>query len=181
MPLLLNTDTTATTEQLLFLQALASQRRALRARKRREARRLKSLQASPPAPTCLAERNRSARQAIGDAYETRACALLEHAGLHLLGRQLSCPAGEIDLVAREQDTLVFVEVRARSTLTHGGAAASVTHSKQTRLIRAISWWLPRLARQHFNGSTPACRIDVIAFEAHTARWLRDAIRLKQAQ
>ena len=181
MSSLLITDTSATAEQLLFLQAQDAQRRALRARKRREARRLKHLQAPQPAPTCLAGRNRSPRQAIGDGYETRACALLERAGLRLLGRQLSCPAGEIDLVAREQDTLVFVEVRARSTLTHGGAAASVTHSKQARLIRAISWWLPRLARQHFNGSIPVCRIDVIAFEVHTTRWLRDAIRLKQAQ
>jgi putative endonuclease len=170
---------------MLFHLAQAAQRRALGARKRREARKFKQqhglhtvLHTAAHTPAVHpAACHRSARQTIGDTYETRACELLERAGLRIIGRQLSCRAGEIDLVACEQNTLVFVEVRARSALTHGGAAASVTRSKQLRLIRAITWWLPRLSAQYFRCTTPVCRIDVIAFDPRGVRWLQDAIRL----
>ncbi len=166
-------------DQALFLLAQASQRQALQARRRREARKLKRPRVPHPFTALPVSGTRTVRQAIGDVYETQACELLERAGLCILGRQLSCPAGEIDLVARDQDTLVCVEVRGRASLTHGGAAASVTRRKQVRLIRTLKWWLPRLTAQYFGHITPACRIDVISFDPHGVQWLQDAIRLEQ--
>lgn len=168
-------------DQALFVQVHAAQRKALQARKRRESRKTKRprVATSAQAPSC--GRARTARQCIGDRYEARAQALLERAGLRILARQVSCPAGEIDLVASEQNILVFVEVRARSALSHGGAAASITRSKQARMIRAIKWWLPRLAQEHFDGTIPCCRIDVVTFDPFGAQWISDAIRLDQGR
>jgi putative endonuclease len=78
-------------------------------------------------------------------------------------------AGEVDLVMRERDgTLVFVEVRARSSAGFGGAAASVTATKQRRLLFAAQHYLQRLA------NLPPCRFDVVAVEGGQIEWIRAA-------
>ncbi len=75
----------------------------------------------------------------------------------------------MDLILRERDgTLVFVEVRARAGLSHGGAAASVSRSKQARLIYAAQHYLLRHA------SPPPCRFDVIAIDGEQIEWLTAA-------
>ena len=113
-------------------------------------------------------------RATGDAFEQRACAELERAGLKLLARSYSTRHGELDLVMREGDTVVFVEVRYRKSASHGDAAASVTASKQARLILAAQHWLaahPQHARR-------ACRFDVVSYDgpadAIHRGWLRGA-------
>lgn len=166
------------TDQALYLVAHAAQRRAVRSRKRRLARKQASESTEATVQTTPAqEPKKSARQLVGDAYEARACAMLVDQGFEVLGQQLRCPAGETDLVARTPSgILVFVEVRARSSLTHGGAAQSVTRCKQTRLIRAARWWLGSVTAQHFGGKTPACRFDVITFDPSGIRWIKDAFR-----
>lgn len=117
---------------------------------------------------------RSPTQMLGDVYEARAEQRLLESGCVILGRQLHCRFGEIDLAVREGPTLVFVEVRSSQTMRYGGAAASVGHWKQKRLILAARWWMPGLTRAHFEGITPACRFDLIAFESGTPVWIRDA-------
>jgi putative endonuclease len=79
--------------------------------------------------------------------------------------------GEIDLVMRDADTLVFVEVRSRGSSGFGGAAASIDHRKQLRLSRAANrYLLERFGQQRW----PACRFDVVAYEAGRANWIRGA-------
>lgn len=108
----------------------------------------------------------------GDAAEDRALAHLQAAGLQLLARNYRTPGrggGEIDLVMRDAGgTLVFVEVRRRSSRSHGGAAASVGPVKQRRIIFAARHYLMRLANQ------PPCRFDVVSVEAGAVEWLRGA-------
>ena len=108
----------------------------------------------------------------GDAAEDRALAHLAAAGLKLLARNYRTPGrggGEIDLVMRDAGgTLVFVEVRIRSSRSHGGAAASVGPVKQRRIIFAARHYLMRLAQQ------PPCRFDVVSVEAGAVEWLRGA-------
>ena len=108
----------------------------------------------------------------GDAAEDRALAHLANAGLKLLARNYRTPGrggGEIDLVMREPGgTLVFVEVRQRASRAFGGAAASVSPTKQRRIIFAARHYLMRLAQQ------PPCRFDVVSVEAGTIEWLRGA-------
>jgi putative endonuclease len=76
------------------------------------------------------------RTEAGSEAENRALAYLQQFGLKLIARNYRCKAGELDLVMLEGSTLVLVEVRYRSSLGYGGAAASVTLKKQRRIINA---------------------------------------------
>jgi len=100
----------------------------------------------------------------GDDFEARSAALLESAGLCIVARQYRCRLGEIDLVAVDGERVIFVEVRARSRRSHGGAAASVDRRKQCKLARCAAFFLS----QHPQWSHLPCRFDVIAWEATPA-------------
>ena len=108
----------------------------------------------------------------GDDAEDRALAHLQGQGLKLLARNYRTPGrggGEIDLVMREPGgTLVFVEVRKRASKAFGGAAASVSHFKQRRIIFAARHYLMRLPQQ------PPCRFDVVSVEAGKIEWIKAA-------
>jgi putative endonuclease len=100
---------------------------------------------------------------------------LERQGLSLLQRNYRVArgphahAGEVDLILRDRDgTLVFVEVRTRGNLTHGGAAASVGAHKRRRITYAAQHYLLRLA------SLPPCRFDVVAIDGDNVQWLKAA-------
>jgi len=114
-------------------------------------------------------------KAVGDGAEDRALAHLQRQGLQLVRRNYRLAGGprqrgaEIDLILRAPDgTVVFVEVRARRTADHGGAAGSVSVAKQRRIVRAA---------QHFLLSwpeLPPCRFDVVAIDGDTLQWLPGA-------
>ena len=112
---------------------------------------------------------KTARQVTGAAGEARALAYLQGHGLELVECNFRCKTGEIDLIMRDGPILVFVEVRVRADMRHGGAAASVTPAKQRRLIRAAQRYLQRFRMP------PACRFDVIAIDAGVMDWLKNAI------
>jgi putative endonuclease len=106
----------------------------------------------------------------GARAEALAAQFLESQGLVVVARNVRSRFGEIDLVARERDTLVFVEVRLRSSDRFGGASASITAKKRAKLAAAAEQYLATLKR------TPACRIDAILLDRlDPARieWLRD--------
>src|SRR6185312_9212809 len=104
------------------------------------------------------------RRAHGARYEAVALAHLERAGLAIVARNFTCRYGEIDLVMRERDVVVFVEVRYRSASRFGDGVDSVGAAKRAKLVRAASAFLaehPRLAGA-------ACRFDVLAIGAGEA-------------
>ena len=107
-------------------------------------------------------------QDLGKDAETRAETMLKHHGLIPLARNYRCRGGEIDLVMRDGEHLVFIEVRYRSHRGYGGAASSVDLKKQRRVILAARHYL-----QSKSWSGP-CRFDVVAFEQGAAQWIRDA-------
>ncbi len=111
------------------------------------------------------------RQRIGAEQEQLARRYLERAGLQWFASNVHCRGGEIDLIMRDRDCWVFVEVRYRRDARYGGAAASVTRQKQQKLLRAAAVWL--LAR---GGSfdTVNCRFDIIAITGRELEWLPDA-------
>jgi putative endonuclease len=78
------------------------------------------------------------RQQIGQAAEDAAVTFLESQGLAILLRNFRRRTGELDVVARDGDTLIIVEVRTRSSEQFGGAAASVDFRKRRRLLRAAA-------------------------------------------
>ncbi len=119
-------------------------------------------------------RSSAKREDVGAAAERLAAQFLQSRGLQLLARNLRWRDGELDIVMRDGDTLVFVEVRYRASEAFGGAAASVTMGKQRRIVRAAAHYLasePRFAR------LPA-RFDVIAIQGALAKakidWLKNA-------
>ncbi len=159
----------------LFLHAELAQKKAITKRKRTD--RARSSSSPRQTDKSLVALNRSPLQQRGDAYEDLAQRHLQRAGCVVLDRQLRCPAGELDLIVRDGSMLVFVEVRQRTSSSFGGASASVTFAKQRRILRAARWFLNALVKQHFDGITPYCRIDVLAFEPEGPIWHRDAFRL----
>ena len=107
----------------------------------------------------------------GTAAEALAADYLRAQGLEITGRNYRCRFGEIDIVAREGKTLVFVEVRWRRTDAFGGAASSITRAKRSRLLAAARLYLAQLRE------TPPCRFDAVLIHGEPARieWLKDAI------
>ncbi|MEZ5616140.1 MAG: YraN family protein [Rhodocyclaceae bacterium] len=103
----------------------------------------------------------------GREAEAQAARHLERQGLKVLTRNYRCRGGEIDLVCRDGETLVFVEVRLRGNRNFGGAAASITAAKQRRIALA--------ARHYLAGKPlPACRFDAVLLDGETIDWIRSA-------
>jgi putative endonuclease len=118
------------------------------------------------------DRSTATTKQRGDAGEQLALAHLQANGLKLVSRNYRTPGrggGEIDLIVREPDgTLVFVEVRQRSSSQHGTAAASVGSVKQRRIIFAARHYLLRVS------PLPPCRFDVVTIDAGAVEWIRAA-------
>ena len=113
-----------------------------------------------------------ARQGDGRAAEAIAAEHLSGHGLAIVERNVRSRHGEIDIVARDGETLVFVEVRLRRPGRFGGAADSITAAKRARMTAAAREYLARQPR------TPPCRFDVVlldALDASRVEWLRDVI------
>lgn len=105
--------------------------------------------------------------ARGAAAEQAAAEHLEHQGLRVLRRNYRVKGGEIDLICRDRNVLVFVEVRARASSAFGGAAASIDARKRARLV---------LAARHYLQTQPdtPCRFDCVLFDAGRLSWLKNA-------
>lgn len=106
----------------------------------------------------------------GAEAEAMAAAFLEHKGLKIVARNYRCRLGEIDLIALEGRTTVFIEVRQRASTAFGGAAYSITAAKKQRLIKAARHYLSRLR------SMPECRFDALLIEGEPRQlsWVRNA-------
>jgi putative endonuclease len=105
-----------------------------------------------------------ARQALGLEGERRACLVVEGRGYRVLARRYRTRHGEIDIVARHEGAIVFVEVKARRSGAFGDPAAAVTSQKQRRLVAMASDYLAR----HRLGRC-AVRFDVVSVEFHADR------------
>lgn len=112
--------------------------------------------------------------ATGRDAEARAECFLARRGLMLVSRNYRCRRGEIDLVMRDADTLVFVEVRRRTSRVFGGGLDSVDARKRARLVAAAEHFL----MVHRIGDDRPCRFDVVAIDgpprSATIEWVRGA-------
>ncbi len=108
-------------------------------------------------------------QQQGTEAEINAQDHLMQQGLQVIKRNHRCRGGEIDLVMRDADTLVFVEVRLRRNKNFGGALASVDRRKQSRLTIAAQHYLQN---NTWNGP---CRFDVVGIDASgNPQWIKNA-------
>ncbi len=115
------------------------------------------------------------RKAIGRQGETAARAYLERRGIRIVVENFVCAAGEIDLIGRERDTLVFFEVKTRTSDAFGPPHLAVHHQKQRQIVRVAQWFLAER-----RSSDIACRFDVLAVTfpenggAPRIDWVRNA-------
>jgi putative endonuclease len=112
------------------------------------------------------------RSDSGSRAEALAAQFLAAQGLVVVTRNFRTRYGEIDLIARDGATLVFVEVRLRRSSRYGGAASSITAAKRERLRAAASIYLAGLERE------PACRFDALLLDEvarERIEWQRDVI------
>ena len=100
------------------------------------------------------ERNRTG--ALGEKQAKKA---LKKQGYKILDTNYRCKLGEIDIIARDKDTIVFVEVRTKRTLEFGTPEESVNHAKQAKLIRLGKYYIQQQKLQD-----KFWRIDVVAVE-----------------
>ena len=111
---------------------------------------------------------RTAAQEIGYSAEDEAARFLVDHGLAILARNYRTRFGEIDLVARDGGTLVFVEVRLRRNDRCGSGAESIGEHKRRRIVSAARLYLARVRPE------PPCRFDVVTLDGGAPEWLRGA-------
>ena len=136
---------------------------------------------SSPSPAVATEDREDPRKNKGARVEALARDFLQRHGLKPVAANANYRGGELDLVMRDGDTLVFVEVRYRRTAGNassgfGGGAASIDANKRRKLVHAAGLFLAA----HHEFSRAPCRFDVIdasgAVDAPDFIWLRDAFR-----
>lgn len=110
----------------------------------------------------------TAGHAFGRAGEDAAARYLRAAGFLILKRNVRGPAGEIDIVARDGETLVFIEVKARRSRAYGSALSAVDARKRRRLRAAAADFLQFVAPE------AKARFDILTFDGTTPRLHRNA-------
>lgn len=110
------------------------------------------------------------KRTLGARQEAQAAAYLEGCGMQILERNFRTRTGEIDLIARDGETLVFVEVKYRADSAMGYAAEAVDARKRQRIIRTARYYLTG----HGCGADTPCRFDVIGITGEKLEYIRDA-------
>ncbi len=114
------------------------------------------------------------RGAIGKWAEKSAEQYLCRQGLTLITRNFRCKLGEIDLVMNDNEVVVFVEVRYRSSTKFASPVETITETKRRKLVRAASVYL----QNSYRSFEPPCRFDVIGLsgppETAVVNWIKGA-------
>jgi len=118
----------------------------------------------------------------GQQAENIALQHLQQQGLRLITRNYRCQRGEIDLIMKHRDSIVFVEVRYRRNQRFGGAGASVDQRKQDKLIVSALHYL----QENRQATRLPARFDVVAIHArsqmaateHDIQWIQDAFQAR---
>lgn len=110
------------------------------------------------------------RRRVGADKECLAAAFLESRGVSILERNYRSRSGEIDLVGRDGEYLVFIEVKYRASVRMGHPEEAVGYAKQKQICRVADYY--RLVRQL--PVQTAIRYDVVAIEGEEIRWVKNA-------
>lgn len=110
------------------------------------------------------------KRAVGTAYEKQAGNYLEEQGYQILEYNFRCRRGEIDIVAKDGEYLVFVEVKYRRNAKSGSPLEAVDFKKQRIISRTASYY----CLSHGYGETTPCRFDVVAILGEKIRVIENA-------
>ena len=108
--------------------------------------------------------------------EKQALQFLKKQGLRLISKNFACSMGEVDLVMQDKETLVFIEVRFRSSSAYGSAASTITNKKQQKLRKTAAYFL----QNHPKHNHRTCRFDAVAVSDNDAapkkslEWIKSA-------
>lgn len=115
------------------------------------------------------------KQSLGKSGEEFAARLVTESGLHIIQKNYRCPKGEMDIIARDGKTLVFIEVRTRRSAFRGWGEESITPQKARRLQAIASYYV----LQQGYTSWPGIRFDVVAIrwndENPEIKWIQAAL------
>lgn len=115
------------------------------------------------------------KQSLGKYGEEYTAQLVQEAGLRLMALNYRCPKGEMDIIARDGETLVFIEVRTRQSSFRGWGEESITPKKAQRLQAIASFYI----LQQGYKSWPSMRFDVVAIrwngEKPDINWIKAAL------
>ena len=111
-------------------------------------------------------------QETGRLAEDKALEYLIKAGLKFVARNYSCHTGEVDLIMRDKEFLVFIEVRSRKSERFGGGVGSITYAKRQKIIKTTSHYIIK----HKVSDKYSTRFDVISIDGAlgTISWIKDA-------
>ncbi len=117
--------------------------------------------------------DKPAHLAQGEKAEQKALQYLQGQGLAIVGQNYRCKQGEIDLIMRDADFLVFVEVRYRKNSHYGSALETITQKKQSRIIAATQHYL---VNNKLSGQS--VRFDVVAMTGdNQLNWVKNAFQV----
>ncbi|CDL79203.1 YraN family protein [Xenorhabdus cabanillasii] len=122
------------------------------------------------------KKTKNNRYAQGCHYEQQVKQFLQKQGLVFVAENVKIRGGEIDLIMRDKQTWVFVEVRFRQNAQYGDAVTTITRSKRRKILRTASFWLYQRDECF---ETAACRFDVCAITGQKFVWLKDAFNLNE--
>jgi putative endonuclease len=123
-----------------------------------------------------------ARRALGKLGEATAAAYLQRNGVRILAANFACAAGEIDLIGKEREALLFIEVKTRTSEAFGPPHLAVHQRKQRQIVRVAQWFLADRRMPE-----TACRFDVVAVTfppgegTPQIHWVRDAFPAEGVQ
>lgn len=112
------------------------------------------------------------KKQTGDHYEEQAKRYLVRHGLIPLDKNARFKAGELDLVMREGNCIVFIEVKFRKQTHFGGAAAAISATKRQRLLKAAYLWL---GQNGLSATHTEFRFDAVTFEGdvNSVNWVKN--------
>ena len=116
------------------------------------------------------EKKKINHREIGTAFEKRAVLFLEKKGYGIVETNYYCKQGEIDIIARDAEYLVFVEVKYRCDAYPGASLEAVTSRKQAHIVRSARRYL---YERKYSEDTP-CRFDVVAFDGESLHHIENA-------
>lgn len=119
--------------------------------------------------------SRKTTRELGQQTEESAASYLANQGLHLQAKNFHSRQGEIDLIMREGNTCVFVEVKYRKSAKYGDSSEMVSYQKQQKIRQCAAFYLQQQGLNEYNTE---CRFDVVALQGDINHpkitWLKNA-------
>ena len=110
------------------------------------------------------------KRKLGTEYEQSACDFLERRGFRIAARNYRKKIGEIDIIARDGDELVFIEVKYRTSAEQGGAAYAISEKKKATVRRVAQWYM----LENGISAEAFCRFDAVLIDGDTITHIKNA-------